>query len=409
MRYVYVKFNNAVRELKRVSELTGPLPEGGPDAYVAHLLHVAKGSDVLLLSVHFIPSSDEHFTHDRVTAYSYYWYSRVLERFGRAGRSPIGTLFRRTTVSIRLFMKIYRFRPERVVCWSASFPLWATFLAARLRSAKFVYCRHTRLGGESEPWFRRLTDSIDKIIMRHASAVIVHGPYLSRQMQEIRVPESRVIEFTWSFRDFGKVPNSVALVNGNGLFHESKIILFIGRLEASKGVFDLIEACADLLRTDSEVKLIFAGDGNARGELRRAIDRQDIETSVELKGMVSHDALPSLISQARLIATPTRSSFPEGRCMAAMEGLVMGKPVVAPEFGPFPYLVVNECNGLLFQPDSVQDLRAKLTKAIYDEKLYAKMKTGAECSGKKLRQATLNFGGALRDAFGGIDLTDKDT
>ena len=58
-----------------------------------------------------------------------------------------------------------------------------------------------------------------------------------------------------------------------------------------------------------------------------------------------------------MVVTPTQSQFPEGRCMATMEGLVMGVPVIAPNFGPFPFLVKHGENGLLFEPDSSHDIQ----------------------------------------------------
>ena len=75
-----------------------------------------------------------------------------------------------------------------------------------------------------------------------------------------------------------------------------------------------------------------------------------------------HENLADLICESTVVVTPTQSQFPEGRCMATMEGLVMGIPVIAPDFGPFPYLVKHNVNGLLYKPDSVNDLQNKLFK-----------------------------------------------
>lgn len=42
VRYAYVKANNVVEEVKRVLQREGQLPEGGPDAYVAHFLDLVS-------------------------------------------------------------------------------------------------------------------------------------------------------------------------------------------------------------------------------------------------------------------------------------------------------------------------------------------------------------------------------
>ena len=85
--------------------------------------------------------------------------------------------------------------------------------------------------------------------------------------------------------------------------------------------------------------------------------------------------------------------------MTTMEGLVMGKPVVAPDFGPFPFLVQHGTNGLLFESDSVEDLRRKIFQLLDDEALYRRLEAGAAESSRLLQLARVNFGGAVRSAF----------
>ena len=53
--------------------------------------------------------------------------------------------------------------------------------------------------------------------------------------------------------------------------------------------------------------------------------------------------------------------------MSVMEGLVMGLPVIAPNFGPFPYLVKDRVNGLLYVPDSVEQLGRTIDLLLDDD------------------------------------------
>jgi glycosyltransferase involved in cell wall biosynthesis len=82
-----------------------------------------------------------------------------------------------------------------------------------------------------------------------------------------------------------------------------------------------------------------------------------------------------------------------------MEGLIKGIPVIAPDFGPFPYLVKNGVNGLLYQVDSVEDLGAKIANGLDDVELYERLRAGAEKTGRELRNARVNFYDAIKSAF----------
>ena len=85
--------------------------------------------------------------------------------------------------------------------------------------------------------------------------------------------------------------------------------------------------------------------------------------------------------------------------MAAMEGLVMGVPVIAPRFGPFPYLITHEQNGLLFEPDSVSDLRSCIGRVLQDNTLYDQLKRGAKESGARILNPPRTFSQAVEQAF----------
>lgn len=238
MRYAYVKANNVVEEVKRVLRRKGELPDGGPDAYVAHFLSLVGNDPALLISTHFYPSSeDESFSTGTIVAKSLYWPTPFLKRFEGIVKRPIGTFFTRVIGSLKIFRYLVRFQPDRVLCWAPSLALWSSFLAARLSRATFVYCLHNRLHRNHEPWYRRLTGTVDRAIIRQASAVIVHGPYLKQQMIEIGVDPAKLREFDWSYQHFG-LGTHCELDQSEHISDNSNntMILFIGRLQKSKGV-----------------------------------------------------------------------------------------------------------------------------------------------------------------------------
>lgn len=400
MRYTYVKHNNIVREFLRVGPDPKKIPQGGPDAYVAHFMHLVGDQPALLMSVHgFNPEKDEYIERGNVTVHSFYWFSRILKPLGNISKRPLGTFLPRLTKSLIMFWKLVKFRPDRVLCWQTSFPLWAVYLASQVVGAKFVYCRHTRISGGKDQWYQRITKKLDAWIMRHAPAVVCNGPYLKDQLLEIGVKPERIFEFNWSFRHLLIESAERVSIQQLDVNDNRRMILFIGRIHSHKGVFDLLNACTDRLLRDQSVVLAYAGDGAHLEELRTEVGKRGLNDKVKFLGMVPHDALANLIGRASLVVTPTRELYPEGRCMATMEGLIMGVPVIAPNFGPFPYLVKDRVNGLLYQVDSVEDLGAKISNGLDDVELYKRLRAGADKTGRELSDARVNFYDAIKSAF----------
>ena len=83
-------------------------------------------------------------------------------------------------------------------------------------------------------------------------------------------------------------------------------------------------------------------------------------------GYLEREKLLGVIRASTVLICPTKGQFGEGRSLAAMEGLVVGIPIVAPDFGPFPYLISHEQNGLLFKTDSIEHKFNHLTGSEID-------------------------------------------
>ena len=403
MRFLYFKEANAVREAERVLAAPELLKVGGADVFLAHFLAVAAENSKLVLSLHVTaPEHDEQFGLDGLEIKSYYYFSPRLVKFGHVFRRSPFTLARRSWVAACILIRIVSFRPNRMLCWCTAFPLWGCYLAATLTGAKFVVSRHTRYPLPDEPWFRQLRAWVDKRIHRRADAVLVHGPYLAEETKAAGIHPDRIIEFdctyppggTWNRGAIAETDGAVGCRN-DGV----QEILFLGRLEANKGVFDLLEACVPLLKRRPSLKLAYAGNGEAAGKLRAAVASHGVEQQVVLLGSVPHEDLPARIRKAGVVVTPTRREFPEGRCMAAMEGLVAGRPLIAPAYGPFPYLVQHGKNGLLYEPDSVVSLRECLARVVEDSDLYSALISGARDSSDALRAHEFGYYDAVKEAF----------
>lgn len=386
-RYAYVKPNNAVKELQRTFDMSASLLDGGPEAYVVNFASFAQGDPTLIVSLHGNDPTSYKLEHESKWVRSYYW---------RSGAS-VGTLVSRIATVAKVLAQLIRFRPTHVLCWQTNLPLWSVYLTSRILGAVFVVSRHTRFPQSNEPWYRRITGSLDRWVVRRARAVVCHGPFLREETLALGVSDRSVVEFSWGFQHFNANPTTDGpdLTDGGRI----RLITYVGRLFKLKGVFDLLSACMDRLRHDAELRLVYVGDGPDRVELAQRIRENGLEHAVRIMGRVPHTELPAILAQSTVCVTPTRAQFPEGRCMAAIESLIMGVPLVAPRFGPFLHLVRHGESGLLYEPDSTADLRRCIDMVLDDDQLEARLRSGAAEDGERLRNPPMTFSTALEVAF----------
>jgi len=155
------------------------------------------------------------------------------------------------------------------------------------------------------------------------------------------------------------VPRSVASAR------DSCSVLFLGRLEEEKGIYDLLEAMTTLRRRVPGVKLLCAGDGEF-AEVSRRIADLNLRECVEMLGWVEGESKVCLIDRATVFVLP---SYKEGVPMSILEAMAHGLPVVATSVGGVPDIMQTEVDGLLVRPGDVSGLVAAVQRLLLDESL----------------------------------------
>ena len=391
MRYFYLKTDNAVREYKKISA-SDSAEIGGSESFLYHFLRFVRNEKSLVISLHTDTNNDVKLVHGNLCIISYYRHfkNKYIPRYS------LLNFICKIKLSFLIFINIVKFRPNMVLCWSSSIPYWFSFLAAKFVGSRFVLSKHTRFADSNDILLKNLLSKIDKFLIKFADAVIVHGPYLYHEVINLGVDSTKVINFDSTYPDDSSWVNFKNNFNYNTSITKHKLqILFIGRVEYFKGVFDLLKACNDILRKNDDIVLVYVGHGRDIINLENAINAQGLSKKAFIMGNVDHNKLPDIIRRSYCVVTPTKSKFPEGRCMVAMEAMVMGRPVIAPNFGPFLYIVEDNKNGLLYEVDNVYSLNEKINKLIYDRELYLNLVQGARETGLKLSANNKDYYQAL--------------
>ncbi len=137
---------------------------------------------------------------------------------------------------------------------------------------------------------------------------------------------------------------------------DSKIIIFVGRIEALKGIDNLVQAMS-LLKPQTDARLlVIGGDEHSQAEIARLKEMTrelGIAESVEFLGTVPQTSLPLYYNAADVSVV---ASYYESFCLVILESLACGTPVVSTKVGVAPVVIHPGENGYLAADNSPQNL-----------------------------------------------------
>ncbi len=121
-----------------------------------------------------------------------------------------------------------------------------------------------------------------------------------------------------------------------GPLPEQPVILFVGQLTASKGIFVLLEAFRTVSEKVPQCQLHLAGAGSGLDEAKRVAASMTSASSIHFLGRVERDKLPNLIRSCTVACVP---SFGEPFGLVALEAMACGRPVVGTDASGLAHLI----------------------------------------------------------------------
>jgi glycosyltransferase involved in cell wall biosynthesis len=169
------------------------------------------------------------------------------------------------------------------------------------------------------------------------------------------------------------IPSPVSLpqVRRDGI--RANLVLFLGKLDAGKGIFDLLEAVAALRPAIPDVRLVCAGEGD-RAAVARYADRLGIGSAVKFTGWIGPSGKRALLESAAVFALPCYSA---GLPIGLLEAMSAGLPVIAAPVGGIPEVVADSVSGMLVAPGDTATLSRHLRKLLLDPALSARIGAAA--------------------------------
>jgi glycosyltransferase involved in cell wall biosynthesis len=158
-------------------------------------------------------------------------------------------------------------------------------------------------------------------------------------------------------------PNFVYPDPGVSLEKEDYIV-YVGRLEAEKGIQHLLEAIKIM---KSPVKLKIVGEGTLKSDVLSQIQGTNIEYLGKKTLLETYD----IIGKAKALVIPSLWHEPFGRVV--VEAYAKGTSVIGSRMGGIPELIEDGVTGYTFEAGNKYDLASQIERIYEDEPLTAKM------------------------------------
>jgi glycosyltransferase involved in cell wall biosynthesis len=204
-------------------------------------------------------------------------------------------------------------------------PALVVGLLKRLRLIKFPTLVTAETGGDEDD----VVALQERPLARVSRALVSSNDFLNGLCQ-INVHHLR--EFGYPSDKIKMIPNGIDTSAWEQTAPPISIrhFLFLGRIEAEKGVFELIEAFRLVLASSPDIHLTFAGEGSAEAELEEACQRSGLDSSVTFAGRVAHDKLGELFTQIDCLVLP---SYSEGMPLSVLEAASHHRALILTDVG----------------------------------------------------------------------------
>ncbi|AAG18698.1 LPS glycosyltransferase [Halobacterium salinarum NRC-1] len=146
--------------------------------------------------------------------------------------------------------------------------------------------------------------------------------------------------------------------------HENITVSTVGRLANVKGYDDLIRCARDI---GDDLQFQIAGEGEERERLE-----SKTPDNVNFQGMVPNEQIPQFLNNSDIYFQPSKY---EGLCMAVIEAMACGLPVVASDVGGITESVVPGETGFLCRPRDIDCFSERLQQLSENPALRKQMGT----------------------------------
>lgn len=208
---------------------------------------------------------------------------------------------------------------------------------------------------------RRFHSRADIITSPTQSALNGFGKHIEKVTKPIRIISNGIDLRMYSP---GKTPDSI--YDTYGIPKNKRIMTYLGRVDAEKHIWVFVRAVKLITEKMDGVHAIVVGHGVDRENLELLAHEIGVHDHITFTGRVSDEDKVELHRMGEVYCMP---SPVELQCIAALEAMASGQPVVAVDAGALGELCHDGENGYRFALDDYEQAAEGMMKILNDKKL----------------------------------------
>ncbi len=240
-------------------------------------------------------------------------------------------------------------------------------IASKIYGKKFVFEVQgdifdypSHVGGK---FHSSLVKFFSEMIVKKADYIRIVSPFLYEPLDRFSISREKIFLVPPRCDSALFSEKNVAKDRPGVLCKNQYNLLFVGNLITAKGVDILLEAFSLIVRENSNIGLVFVGDGEEKVRLRARAKELGIDEKVFLLGRIQYNTIPTYMYYSNILILP---SIEEGVGRVLLEAMSLNLPIVASNVGGIPLVIDNNKDGLLFEVGDIESLKEKVLFLLND-------------------------------------------
>jgi L-malate glycosyltransferase len=233
---------------------------------------------------------------------------------------------------------IARFKPDHILAnWVVPQGLTACLLNAIKCTVPYSVISH---GGDAALINKNdFTKHIGRLVLKRASRVVAVSSYIKKRLIEAGMPGKKV----------NTVSMGVWLSERSIKVNRDIDFVFVGRLEAKKGVKYLIDALHQLHMEGMRFKAVIIGNGSLYNDLSKRVERFGLQNLVCLTGALPQSEVKNILGRSKIFVLPSinLTDDVEGMPTVILEAMSQKAVVLSTDAGGVTDVIKNNINGVL--------------------------------------------------------------
>jgi glycosyltransferase involved in cell wall biosynthesis len=300
--------------------------------------------------------------------------------------------------------KAVRFGADAVVVMSGM--AWFSLALLPLLGIKVVPTLHAKLWQPTNPprGINRLVWWLNGKFFRKASAVIYISDGVLEQLTGLTGElDAPVLYFVPTYREGSFQAGEEGRPGQVPPFR----VLYAGRVERDKGVFDLLQVAK---RFEAEgrrdVEFDLCGSGSALDELRRQAEQAGVAPRFRCHGHMEKSGMRRMYARAHTVVVPTTSDSVEGLNKVVIESVLACRPVITS--ASCPAIEYVRAAVVEVRPDDVKAYGDAMLRLADDRQFYEEKRQNCAAAGSQFYDPARSWGSTLRRVLQQIGLLRED-